>query len=239
MLFAVFALAQSKFSVAINTQFGIHTGSFSEIPNAAAVNAHFENPFNFPPTIAYGGGLSFDYKLSKHWIGRTGISYLSTSTDIQEYNIYGGAYDLNTSFRNSKSGIYHQVQIPLSIIWQFNQSKYTPFLGGGILFSHFFPSNNISTVGLEQQTELTPEQNDTVQWMLNAGIRIQQKIGVELQYTFGTRKSVISYSEFLPFPCAVIAGQTPTGPCGNHLDAYSPSVFRSFLGLKISYYLLN
>ncbi|MEO0878015.1 MAG: hypothetical protein AAFY48_25720, partial [Bacteroidota bacterium] len=170
--------------------------------------------------------------------GRTGINYQQSRTDIQEYSVYGGAHDLNTNYRNFKSNTYHQVQVPLSIVWQFRPAKYRPFLGGGILFNQFFQSDNLSTARLEQQTKLTPAQSSTIHWMINAGVRIHQKIGLELQYAFGTGEQVISSSEFIPFPCAVIADVPLTGPCGNHINVYSPSIFRSFLALKVSYYLL-
>ncbi|MEO0728245.1 MAG: outer membrane beta-barrel protein, partial [Bacteroidota bacterium] len=219
ILIAAFVLAQSKFSLAINTQLSIPTGSLAPLPHSEYIGTYFEEPISFsPPQVSYGGGLSFDYQISKNWLGRTGINYQQSRTDIQEYSVYGGAHDLNTSYSNFKSNIYHQVQIPLSIVWQFGSAKYLPFLGGGILFHQFFQADNLSTARLEQQTELTPTQNSTIHWMINAGIRIHQKIGLELQYAFGARDQINTYSAYIPFPCAVIGGVPPTGPCGNHLN---------------------
>ncbi|MEL7247726.1 MAG: outer membrane beta-barrel protein [Bacteroidota bacterium] len=239
ILIAAIVLAQSKFSLAINTQLSISTGSLTPLPHSEYVGAYFEEPISFsPPQVSYGGGLSFDYQISENWLGRTGINYQQSRTDIQEYSVYGGAHDLNTNYSNFKSNTYHQVQIPLSIVWQFGSAKYRPFLGGGILFHQFFQSDNLSTARLEQQTKLTPAQNSTIHWMINAGIRIHQKIGLELQHAFSAGDQVNTYSDFIPFPCAAIAGVPLTGPCGNHLNVYSPSIFRSFLALKVSYYLL-
>lgn len=238
MLFTVLVIAQNKFSLAVNTQLGVFTGTPDQLSNAEFVNSYFDEPFDFSPTISYGGGLSLDYGLSSNWIARSGINYLTTRTEIQEYSVYGGAYDTNISFNNFNSNVCHQVQVPLSIVWQLGQSKYQPFVGGGILWSRFFLSKN-SIVGLQQEVQLAPQRRNNAQWTINAGMNIQQKIGIELQYAFGTGNRVNTHREFLPFPCAVIAGLPPTGPCGNDYSAYSRSVFSSTLGLKITYHWLN
>ena len=115
LLITVFALAQNKFPLTINTQFGVQLGSHSSLPNAAFIDTHFESQFDFSPTMVYGVGLSFDYPLTKQWIARSGMMLLNTRADIHEYNVYGGAHDINMSFNDTKNNSYFQVQIPLSI----------------------------------------------------------------------------------------------------------------------------
>lgn len=227
--------AQNKFSLILNTQIGTHPSVHKNLPISEYENHFFDDVYGFSPTIRYGGGLSINYNFSDITVARLGIEYLRSHEEILEYNIYGGAHDVTADLNSKKLRSYHQLQIPLTIIKKFGQGRYRPFGGGGILINQFFRSKKAGIIGL--QKSLLPRHKIHPQMIINAGLSIQEKLSFELQYTFGRKETINTYSELVPFPCAVSSALPIIGPCANHLNIYSQADFGSFLSLKIGYQL--
>ncbi len=156
-------------------------------------------------TMNSKNGFSFEgliqYDLSGAWVLWTGLGFISSQIDTQDYSVTfgtdltGNGFDLARSYMKYK-GVSQSLSIPIEVSYELSKTKLVPYVKMGMKGMLTFNDNievRVRESGMPERTTVFPESITRV-----FGVRVGSAIGLNFKSNTGSSFFLEFHAEYMP-----------------------------------------